>query len=57
MKTKKNHNQYDLKEKLRKYSVIKDKISSKYDTIGKDIEALKRAYLTDKAKYLNSPSN
>ncbi len=57
MKIKKNQNQYDLKEKLRKYSVLKDKISSKYDTIGKDIEALKRAYLTDKSKFFNSSPN
>lgn len=57
MKIKKNQNQYDLKEKLRKYSVLKDKISYKYDTIGKDIEALKRAYLTDKSKSFNSSPN
>ncbi len=31
----KNYNQYDLKEKLRKYTQFKDKIITKYDTIGR----------------------
>ena len=57
MKIKKNHNQYDLKEKLRKYSIIKDKIVNKYDTVGKEIEAMKRAYLTDKRKSTEPGNN
>lgn len=48
MRMKKNYNQYDLKEKLRRYLQIREKLVGKYESVGREIEAVKRKYLIDR---------